>query len=82
MGFLFPQCDGNSSVRQLLDFCKGNRFVHPETPLAEFVKLLMVFVGGGFLEVEEFELPASAAGQGRKEETNSKVALPGVDQAK
>jgi hypothetical protein len=82
MGFLFPQCDGKSSVRQLLEFCKGNRFVHPETPLAEFVKLLMVFVGGGFLEVEEFELPASSVCRGQKEESNSKVALPGVDRAK
>jgi hypothetical protein len=81
MGFLLPQCDGKSSVRQLLEFCKGNRFVHPETPLAEFVKLLMVFVGGGFLEVEDFELPASAVGDGQKEESNSKIGLPGVDQA-
>jgi hypothetical protein len=56
-GFLFPQCDGKLTVRQLLEFCKQNNFVHPETPLTEFAKLLMVFIGGGFLEVEGFELP-------------------------
>jgi SAM-dependent methyltransferase len=81
MGFLLPQCDGKSSVRQLLEFCKGNGLVQPETPLGEFVKLLMVFISGGFLEVEGFELPVSAVGQGRKEESNSKAHLPGVDQA-
>ena len=59
VGFLLPQCDGKSSVRQLLEFCKENKFVHPETPLEEFAKLLMVFVSGGFLEVEGFPLPAS-----------------------
>jgi hypothetical protein len=53
-------------VRQLLEFCKQNNFVHPETPLAEFAKLLMVFIAGGFLEVEEFKLPVSAAGGGQK----------------
>jgi SAM-dependent methyltransferase len=60
VGFLLPQCDGKSTVRQLLEFCKQNNFVHPETPLAEFIKLLLVFVAGGFLEVEEFKLPKKA----------------------
>jgi hypothetical protein len=60
MGFLLPQCDGKSTVRQLLEFCKQNNFVHPETPLAEFAKLLMIFIADGFLEVEEFELPKKA----------------------
>jgi hypothetical protein len=66
VGFLLPQCDGKLTVRQLLEFCKQNNFVHPETPLAEFAKLLMVFIAGGFLEVEEFKLPVSAAGGGQK----------------
>ena len=57
MGFLLPQCDGRLRVRQLLEFCKQNNFVRPETPLAEFAKLLAVFISGGFLEVEEFKLP-------------------------
>jgi SAM-dependent methyltransferase len=57
VGFLLPQSDGKATVRQLLEFCKQNNFVHPETPLAEFIKLLMVFISGGFLEVEEFKLP-------------------------
>jgi SAM-dependent methyltransferase len=63
VSFLFPQCDGKLTVRQLLDFCKQNNFVHPETPLAEFAKLLMVFISGGFFEVEEFKLPLSAVGR-------------------
>jgi SAM-dependent methyltransferase len=71
VGFLLPQCDGKLTVRQLLEFCKRNNFVHPETPLAEFAKLLMVFVAGGFLEVEGFKLPASGAGGGQKGESNS-----------
>ncbi len=62
VSFLFPQCDGKLTVRQLLEFCKQNNFVHPETPLAEFIKLLMVFISGGFFEVEEFKLPVSAVG--------------------
>ena len=55
MCFLLPQCDGKLNVRQLLEFCKQHQFVHPETPLAEFGKLLMVFVSYGFLEVEGFK---------------------------
>jgi len=55
VAFLLPQCDGKSSVRQLLEFCKQNNFIHPETPLAEFARLLMVFIAGGFLEVEGFK---------------------------
>jgi hypothetical protein len=82
MGFLLPQCDGKLTVRQLLEFCKQHSFIRPETPLAEFARLLMVFIGSGFLEVEEFELPAGAVAHGQKEESNSEVASPGVDQAK
>ena len=63
VGFLLPQCDGKSSVRELLEFCKRNSFVHLETPLPEFIKLLAVFISGGFLEVEEFKLPRGAAGR-------------------
>ena len=70
VGFLLPQCDGKLTVRQLLEFCKQNNFVHPETPLAEFAKLLMVFIAGGFLEVEEFKLPVRAVGGGQKEESD------------
>jgi hypothetical protein len=71
VGFLLPQCDGKLTVRQLLEFCKQNNFVHPETPLPEFAKLLMVFIAAGFLEVEEFKLPVRAVGGGQKEESNS-----------
>jgi SAM-dependent methyltransferase len=60
VGFLLPQCDGKLTVRELLGFCKQNNLVHLETPLAEFAKLLMVFISGGFLEVEEFKLPKKA----------------------
>jgi hypothetical protein len=55
MCFLLPQCDGKLSVRQLLEFCRQQQFVHPETPLAAFAKLLLVFVSQGFLEVEGFK---------------------------
>jgi len=60
MGFLLPQCGGKLSVRQLLEFCKQNNFVQLETPLAEFARLLAVFVANGFLEVKGFELPTKA----------------------
>jgi hypothetical protein len=73
VGFLLPQCDGKSSVRQLLEFCKENRFVHPETPLGEFVKLLKVFISAGFLEVEEFKLSVSTLSGMAKEESNPTV---------
>jgi SAM-dependent methyltransferase len=73
VGFLLPQCDGKMTMGQLLEFCRENHFVHPATPRAEFVKLLMVFIAGGFLEVEEFKLPGSAVGGGEREESNSKV---------
>jgi methylase of polypeptide subunit release factors len=63
VGFLLPQCDGKSTVGELLQFCKQNNFVHTDTPLAEFVKLLTAFVAGGFLEVEGFGLPQNAAGR-------------------
>ena len=75
VGFLLPQCDGKLTVRQLLEFCKQNNFVHAETPLAEFVKLLMVFISGGFLGVEEFKLPVRAVGGGQKEESDSKPTV-------
>jgi methylase of polypeptide subunit release factors len=60
MGFLLPQCDGKLTVGQLLEFCKQHSFIRSETPLAEFAKLLMVFIANGFLEVEGFELPKNA----------------------
>ena len=60
MGFMLPQCDGNLTVRQLLEFCKQHNFVQADTPLAEFAKLVMVFIANGFLEVEGFELPKKA----------------------
>ena len=75
VGFLLPQCDGKLTVRQLLEFCKQNNLVHPETPLAEFAKLLVIFISGGFLEVEEFKLPVRAVGGGQKEEGDSKFKI-------
>jgi len=63
VGFLLPQCDAKSSMRELLEFCKRNNFVHVETPLPAFIKLLAVFISAGFLEVEEFRLPEGAAGR-------------------
>jgi SAM-dependent methyltransferase len=63
VGFLLPQCDGKSSVGELLEFCKRNNFVHLDTPLPEFIKLLAAFISCGFLEVEEFRLPESPSGR-------------------
>ncbi len=60
VGFLLPQCDGKLSVRELFEFCKRNNFIHLDTPLPEFIKLLTVFISGGFLEVEEFRLPGGS----------------------
>ena len=50
-------------MRESSQFCKRSNFVHVETPLPEFVKLLAVFISGGFLEVEEARLPEGAAGR-------------------
>ena len=63
VGFLIPQCDGKSTVRQLFEICKANNLIHPDTPSEEFAKLLMILISGGFLEVADFCPPNPQAGE-------------------
>jgi SAM-dependent methyltransferase len=57
MPYLIPLCNGQSTVRQLLETCKVQNLIHPETPAEEFAKLISVWISGGFLEVAEYRAP-------------------------
>jgi SAM-dependent methyltransferase len=63
VGSLIPHCDGKSTIRQLLEMCKASNLIHPDAPLEEFAKLLMILISGGFLEVAGFSLPNRHAGE-------------------
>jgi carbamoyltransferase len=63
VAFLIPMCDGQATVRQLWERCKGHNFIHPETPPQEFAKLIGVLISGGFLEVAGFCPPSPQAGE-------------------
>ena len=54
VAFLIPLCDGLATVGQLWERCKDQNFIHAESPLQEFAKLIGVLISGGFLEVAEF----------------------------
>ena len=54
VAFLIPLCDGQATVGQLWERCKDQNFIHAESPLQEFAKLIGVLISGGFLEVAEF----------------------------
>ena len=56
---LLAQSSGTATVEQLFADAKAKGWIHPDTPPAEFARLLGVFVSGGFLEVEEAKLPAA-----------------------
>jgi SAM-dependent methyltransferase len=60
--FLIPLCDGQATVRQLWERCKGHNFIHADTPPEEFAKLIGVLISGGFLEVGGFCPPSPQAG--------------------
>lgn len=45
------QCDGKATARELHKYCIQNELINSETPLEEFLKLLVVLISGGFLEV-------------------------------
>jgi SAM-dependent methyltransferase len=60
MALLLPHCDGKTTVADLFEIAKQNRWIVPETPAAEFSRLLATLVSGGFLQTEEFRLPAAA----------------------
>ena len=57
VAFLIPMCDGQTTVRQLWERCKGQNFIHAEAPPEDFAKLIGVLISGGFLEVAEFRPP-------------------------
>ena len=74
-GFLIPLCDGKSTVRQLWETCKGNNFIHPETPPQEFAKLIGVLISGGFLEVADFCPPNPPQRQEGQRRTSDLLAF-------
>jgi len=60
MALLLPRCDGKTSVADLFEVAKQNGWIVPETPAQEFCRLLATLISGGFLQTEEFRLPAAA----------------------
>jgi len=75
IGFLIPLCDGKTTVRQLWEACKSNKFIHPETPPQEFAKLIAVLISGGFLELADFCLPNPQQGQGEQRRTSALLPI-------
>jgi methylase of polypeptide subunit release factors len=59
MAMLLPQCNGKTTIAELLELSKQNEWVVPETPAAEFCRLLATLISGGFLQTEESRLPAA-----------------------
>ena len=55
--YLLPRCDGKTTVRELVAWLKENELVGAKVPEEEFAEFLRVMISGGFLELEEFELP-------------------------
>jgi SAM-dependent methyltransferase len=60
MAALLPRCDGKTTVADLFELAKRNEWIVPETPPEEFCRLLATLISGGFLQTEEFRLPAAA----------------------
>jgi SAM-dependent methyltransferase len=60
MAALLPLCDGKTSVANLFETAKQNGWIISETPPEEFCRLLTTLISGGFLQTEEFRLPAAA----------------------
>jgi SAM-dependent methyltransferase len=59
MAALLPRCDGKTTVAGLFEMAKQNGWIVPETPPEEFCHLLATLISGGFLQTEEFRLPAA-----------------------
>jgi len=57
--FLVARSDGTATVQEHYDYCRQNRLIAAETSLAEFTRLVLVLISGGFLEIEGFRLPAA-----------------------
>ncbi len=55
--YLLAQCNGKSTARELHALCLRNEWIHAETPLEEFLKLLVVLISGGFLGVDHPQFP-------------------------
>jgi SAM-dependent methyltransferase len=60
MVLLLPRCDGTTTVADLCEIAKQKGWIVPETPVVEFSRLLATLISGGFLQTEEFRLPAAA----------------------
>jgi methylase of polypeptide subunit release factors len=60
MAALLPRCDGKTTVSELFETAKQNEWIVPDTPPEEFCRLLATLISGGFLQTEEFRLPAAA----------------------
>src|SRR5580698_6714037 len=60
MAALLPRCDGKTTVADLFALAKQNEWIVPDTPPEEFCRLLATLISGGFLQTEEFRLPAAA----------------------
>src|SRR5271169_4062153 len=60
MAALLPRCDGKTTVAELFETAKQSEWIVPDTPPEEFCRLLATLISGGFLQTEEFRLPAAA----------------------
>ncbi|PYT16341.1 MAG: SAM-dependent methyltransferase [Acidobacteria bacterium] len=57
--YLLTCADGSRSAAELLEKLKSDGALHPETPPHQFARMLEVLVSGGFLEIDNFRLPAA-----------------------
>ena len=55
---LLARCDGKITAREHFTHLK-QQLIHPDTPPEEFARQLLVFISGGFLEIEAFRPPRS-----------------------
>ncbi len=55
--YLLAQCNGKSTARELHTYCREHEWIDAETPLEEFLKLLIVLISGGFLGAENPQFP-------------------------
>jgi hypothetical protein len=55
---LAARCDGSRTVRELLGHLQEMGVMSTEVTEADFVELIQKFIGGGFLETEQFPLPS------------------------
>ncbi len=58
VAYFLPRCDGKTPARDVLGWLKENQLVDASAPEGEFADYLRVLISGGFLEMDEFPLPA------------------------